>query len=428
MGGALTLDVGSTAITVALIVISNRPPVFPKETKMRPSSDLILTESTMGSIPATSAASASPPPRLRSLDALRGFDMFWILGGQQIIMAVSAGAREGSWLFALREQFTHVVWEGFHFYDLIFPLFLFMIGVAIPYSIERRRAAGDSPAQILRHALIRFGWMIFFGWWVHGNLLSWDPAQMRLSYSVLMMLGFGYLIAVLLVLYTSLRAQLIATIAILAGYWALAMFVPVPGHVAGEFKIGVNLGDWLYDHSVGLLGKPWSSPHGRGFLLSLWPHGATAMLGVFAARILRGLRSPAHKTRLLLLIGAGCLVAGGLWSFHFPIVKVRWTSTYVLWAGGISFLLLALFYWLIDVREWRRGTGLFVAIGSNSLLAYLLGTVFIGPFRSLADKLFGGLRLHVGDHWGNVILVAATFGLTWLLLIYLQRRKIFLRL
>jgi predicted acyltransferase len=133
--------------------------------------------------------------------------------------------------------------------------------------------------------------MIFFGWWVTGNLLSWDPQQMRLSYSVLMMLGFGYVIAVALVLYTSLRTQIAATVAILAGYWALQMFVPVPGHLAGEFKEGGIFSDWVYDHSVGLLGKPWSSPHGRGFLVSLWTHGATAMLGVFAACIVTSSRS-----------------------------------------------------------------------------------------------------------------------------------------
>src|SRR5262249_39277011 len=158
--------------------------------------------------------------------------------------------------------------------------------------------------------------------------------KMQLSYSVLMMLGFGYLIAVSLVLFSSLRAQIIATAGILVGYWALQMFVPVPGHVAGQFTRGAILSDWIYDHSLGLLGKPWSSPYGRGFMLTLFPHGATAMLGVFATNILRSGRSDTGKLRCLLAMGLACLVVGWLWSLHMPIVKNRWTSTYVLWAGG----------------------------------------------------------------------------------------------
>jgi predicted acyltransferase len=371
---------------------------------------------------------APRPSRWLSLDALRGFDMFCLLGGQQLVAAVAVGAADDSWLGKLRQQFTHVEWAGFRFYDFIFPLFLFLIGVSVPLSIDARRARGDGAARIARHALLRFAGMVFFGWWVTGQLLTWDPQKMQLSYSVLMMLGFGYLIAVGLVLFTSLRTQIIATASILVGYWALQMFVPVPGHVAGEFTKGAILSDWLYDHSVGLLGKPWSSPYGRGFLLTLWPHGATAMLGAFGCYILRSPHSDAQKLRSLLGIGSACLVAGWLWSFHFPIVKNRWTSTYVLWAGGWSYLLLALFYWVIDVRRWRRGLGLFVAIGSNSLLAYLIAAVFMRPFRSLADVLFGGLRPWLGDYAWGIWMALASYGAAWLLLIYLHRRRIFLRL
>lgn len=366
--------------------------------------------------------------RLLSLDALRGFDMFCLLGGQQILAAVAAGAAPDSWLGLLRRQFTHVEWAGFRFYDFIFPLFLFMIGMAIPYSIEGRRGRGDTDGRIFRHALIRFAGMVFFGWWVHGNLLSWDWRKMQLSYSVLMMLGFGYVIAVALVLWTSRRTQILATVGILVGYWALQMFVPVPGHVAGQFVKGAILSDWLYDHSVGLLGKPWSSPYGRGFLLSLFPHAATAMLGVFAADVIRAPQSDRGRLRQLLLLGAGGLVAGWVWSLHFPIVKNRWTSTYVLWAGGWSFLLVALFYWVIDVKRIRGWATLIIVIGSNSLLAYLLASVFVAPFRSLSTVLFGGLKPLLGDYPWGIVSAVTTFGFAWALLAYLHRRRIFLRL
>jgi len=366
--------------------------------------------------------------RLLSLDALRGFDMFCILGGEQIIMALAKGAPDGSWLHALRQQFTHAEWAGFRFYDLIFPLFLFMIGMAVPLSIDKRLARGDSRTRVLGHAAMRFALMVFFGWWVHGNLLSWDFERMQLSYSVLMMLGFGYVIAVVLVLYTSLRVQIISTVAILVGYWALQMFVPVPGQVPGEFAEGAILSDWLYDHSVGLLGAPWKSQWGRGFVLTFWPHGATAMLGVFAARILKAAWSEVRKMQWLIVVGLGCLVAGWLWSFHFPIVKRRWTSSYVLWAGGWSYLLMAACHWIVDVKGLRRWAGLFVVIGSNSILAYLIAGVFMKPFASLATVLFGGLKTPLGEYWSGVWLAFATCGLAWLLLAYLQRRRIFLRL
>ena len=363
-----------------------------------------------------------------SLDALRGFDMFCILGGEQIITALAKGAPEGSWLHALRQQLVHAEWAGFRFYDLIFPLFLFLIGVAVPLSIDKRLARGDSRARILQHAMIRFALMVFFGWWVHGNFLSWDISKMQLSYSVLMMLGFGYLIAVTLVLFTSIRTQILATAAILVAYWALQMFVPVPGQVPGEFTQGAILSDWLYDHSVGLLDAPWKSQYGRGFELSLWTHGATAMLGVFAARILKATWSNPEKMKWLIGLGLGCLVVGWLWSFNLPIVKRRWTSSYVLWAGGWSYLLMAAFYWIIEVKGLRRWAGLFVVIGSNSILAYLIAGVFMKPLRTLAEVLFGGLRIHVGEYWSGVWLALATCGFAWLLLAYLHRRKVFLRL
>ncbi|MBM3858021.1 MAG: DUF5009 domain-containing protein [Verrucomicrobia bacterium] len=366
--------------------------------------------------------------RLLSLDALRGFDMFWLLGGGAIVRLLAKDATEGSALGRLGQQFTHVKWDGFQFYDFIFPLFLFLIGVAVPLSISKRLARGDSKGKVFRHALIRFWWMVFCGWLIHGNLLSWDPQKMRLSYSVLMMLGFGYLIAVALVLWTSLRTQIIVTAAILVGYWAAQMFVPVPGHVAGQFKEGCIFSDWVYDYSIALLGKPWSSHWGRGWPVTLWTHGATAMLGVFAAYVIQSPQATCDRLLRLVVLGAGCLLAGWLWSFHLPIVKVRWSSSYVLWCAGWSYLLVAVFHWVIDIKGWRKWAGLFVAIGSNSILAYLTTSLFMGAFRAIATTLFDGWKLWMNAYWHGVWMAVATYGLAWLFFIYLHRRKLYLRL
>jgi predicted acyltransferase len=359
---------------------------------------------------------------------LRGFDMFWLLGGEHIVHALCAGAGAGTFAWALNEQFEHVEWAGFHFYDFIFPLFLFLIGVAIPFSVDKRLAKGESRGVILRHAFLRFCGMVLIGFFTTGNLLSWDMQKVGLSYSVLMMLGFGYLIAMVLVLYTSLRTQIITVATILIVYWALQMFVPVPGHEPGEFKKGAIFSDWLYDQTVGLLGKPWKSRYGRGFIITLWNHGATAMLGVFGARILQQSRDAVCKLKWLAVLGAGCLLAGWLWSLHLPIVKNRWTSSYVLWCGGLSYLLLALFWWVIDVRGWRRGLGLWLAIGSNSILAYIMAALLMPGFRAFATVLLGNLKPVMGDFYHNLLMVLASYGMAWALLIYLRKRKVFLRL
>ena len=176
--------------------------------------------------------------------------------------------------------------------------------------------------------------MIVIGFFIHGNMQSWKIEEMRLSYSVLEMLGLGYVIAVVCVLFLSLRGQIVATLVFLIGYWALQMFVPVPGHEWGVFKAGGIFGDWLYDHSIGLLGPPWKSPYGRGFpFLPMWTHAATTMLGVFAAYVLTGevlecclpgsagrpghaLRFQPDQTPLAGRLGLGCLLAGWLWSWH----------------------------------------------------------------------------------------------------------------
>lgn len=363
-----------------------------------------------------------------SLDALRGFSMFWLLGGTQLIRALTEDAPEGTFAHRLGEQFSHVAWEGFRFYDLIFPLFLFCIGVSVAISLEKRLAAGEAKGKILRHALVRLGWMIFFGWWVNGNLLSWDWTEMTLSYSVLMMLGLGYFMSVCLVLYTSLRTQILVTAGVLLAYWVVQMGIPFPGRTPGEFVAGGIFSDYLYDRTIGLLEAPWKSRYGRGFPITMWTHGATAMLGVFAARILKGSPTPNRAALILVAGGLAMLAVAWLWSWHLPIVKNRWTSTYVLWCGGLSWLLLAVFYWLADIRGHRWWAWLFLVIGSNSILAYLISTRFMAPFQSVASTLFRGLAEHFPEAARAPLMVLFSYGLVWLLLGWMRKRGYFLRL
>lgn len=354
--------------------------------------------------------------------------MFWLLGGQQIVRVLTKDAEEGTWAALLYEQFTHVAWEGFRFYDYIFPLFLFCIGVSVAISVEKRLQAGTAKKKILLQALVRLGWMIFFGWWVNGNLLSWDPSKMALSYSVLMMLGLGYFLAVCLVLYTSLRTQILTTAGILLGYWLVQMGIPFPGRTPGEFVAGGIFGDWLYDVTIGTLDAPWKSKIGRGFPVAMWNCGTTAMLGVFAYHVLKRAPSPGRAISVLLAGGAALLLLGWLWGFALPIVKNRWTSSYVLWCGGLSWILFAVFYWLADIRRWRRWAALFIIIGSNSILAYLISTRFMAPFRSIASTLFQGTSLWLPETLHALLMVLVTYGMIWLLLWWLHKQRLYLRL
>lgn len=397
----------------------------------------------MSSPTPTAPASA----RLASLDALRGFDMFWIMGAGSVLNALlpSLATLTGNDVFnKVRGQLDHVPWDGFHFIDLIFPLFLFMIGVSIPFSFAKRLARGDGKLRILGHALLRAAILILLGMTINGNLLSLDPAKFQLTYSVLQMLALGYLVASVLFLSMRLGWQVVATVAMLLGYWALLAFVPVPGHVIGQFKPQCNVGDWLNDWILRGLQGPWRF----GWILGILGHASTAMLGVFAGQLLRSAATKARKVEGLLLLGATCLLLGYAWSGWLaqdfpgvklsgvewrewpvwcPIIKNRWTSTFALYAGGMSYVLLALFYLVIDVWGFRRWAIPFMAIGANSIFAYMAWGLGGGAFRQAADVLLGGLRQYTGV-WYDAIAWAGAMALLWILLGYMYRNKTYVRI
>jgi predicted acyltransferase len=379
--------------------------------------------------------------RLASLDALRGLDMFWIIGGNSVAQAL-VKASGNSRLDWIPEQLQHVPWDGFHFIDLIFPLFLFMIGVAIPYSLAKRRERGDSLAKIYGHLVIRVVLLMVFGMMVNGSLLTYDPAKFELTYSVLQMLALGYLVAAILFLHLRLSGQVVATLAMLIGYWALLAFVPGPGHEIGKFREGCNLGDWITESLVG----KWRGMQ-IGWILGILGHASTAMLGVFAGQLLRSSQHPERKLAWMTALGVSCIALGvfwsgwvaqwfpGVWLFGsnwsdwpvwFPIIKVRWTSSYVLYAGGWSYLLLALSYLVIDVWGWRRWAIPFMAIGTNSIFAYLSWQLCNSAFRRVSEVFLGGLGPYVGP-WQEAIVSAGALGVLWLVLCYLYRKGTLIR-
>lgn len=357
--------------------------------------------------------------RLTSIDALRGFDMFWIVGGDAIFRSlrnISANPVTD----CINVQLTHCQWQGFHFYDLIMPLFLFIVGAVMPFSIDRRIAAADSKLKLYKHILVRVIILWLLGM-IQDELLSFDLNKLRLYSNTLQAIASGYLISSVVMLHAKPRWQYVIFGWLLVGYWALMTFVPVPGVGSGQFTAQGNLAIYI-DKS--LMGR-FQDGTAYTWILSSMTFSATVLMGVFAGRFLRQNRREYFKVFCLLAAGAASLLAGLAWSTYFPIVKYIWSSSFVLFSGGFCLILLALFYLIIDVwglRKWAFG---FIVIGSNAIVAYMLPT-FVS-FWTIANFFVGGLDKWVGG-WGGFIHAFTTFGLLWLLLLFLYRKKTFVKI
>ncbi|MFV2069686.1 MAG: acyltransferase family protein, partial [Pirellulales bacterium] len=297
-----------------------------------------------------SAPSSTAPQRLRSLDALRGFDMFWIVGGKSVIVAL--GTLTGWTVFqSILDEMHHPEWNGFAFYDLIFPLFLFIAGVAMPYSLTRRVEAGY-PKGPLYWRVIRRGVVLVLLGLVYQGLLNFDFANLRYP-SVLGRIGLAYMFAALILLNTSWRAQLAWAVGLILGYWAAMVWIPVPGFGAADLAAGHTLADYI-DRSL-LPGKLYMGVRDPEGLLSTVPAIATALFGALAGYWIRLGRAGGHaKAAAMFAVGLACLAIGWFWNGWFPVNKNLWSSSFVMVTAGWSLMLLSLFYWVIDVVGCHR--------------------------------------------------------------------------
>jgi predicted acyltransferase len=359
--------------------------------------------------------------RLVSLDALRGFDMFWIIGGHWIAAGLAEGLGSEWFDRHILPQVRHVPWEGFTAWDLIMPLFLFMVGTAMPFSFGKRLAAGHSRGRLLFHVFYRVAVLWVLGMIAQGRLLRYDLSELRLYSNTLQAIASGYLIASPLLLFTRPRWQLAVTAALLLAYWALLMLVPVPGHGAGALTPDGNLAIYIDKLVLG----PFQDGTTYTWVLSSMTFATTVMLGAFAGHILRAEDTRIRKTVILLVTGAACLLVGWLWGFLFPIIKHIWTSSMVLYAGGWSFLLLAFFYFVIDVLRLRFLAYFFVVIGTNAIAAYMVTRIY--DFRNIADILVDGLGRWTGD-WHPFVRGVGGFAVLWLILFHLYRRRAFIKI
>ena len=304
--------------------------------------------------------------RLLSLDALRGFDMFWIIGGSGFFLAlVELLGFPQSWVAELTAQMEHVTWGGFHFLDLIFPLFVFISGVTIPYSVLSLKAKGVPVKQLQIRIIKRSLIIILIG--LSFSLFRFQADAVRL-YTVLWLIGMSYLIGASLTLHVeSWKHRLIIFIGVLVLYH-LALFLPYPGK-GPSITPDNNLAAWLDRNLISTnLYRTVYDPEGTIRVLT---SGMLCLLGgLVGQRIKTYQKAELRCGAELLTAGLVCLFIGWIWSFSFPIIKDLWSPSFIFWAGGWSLLLLALFYTVLDVWGLTWLGWIFVPIGMNAITVY----------------------------------------------------------
>jgi predicted acyltransferase len=422
--------------------------------------------------------------RLMSLDALRGFDMFWILGADSIAYALHDMSPNAVTHF-FATQLDHAEWQGFRFYDLIFPMFVFMMGVSTVFSLTKIIATEGRAAAVKR--VLRRGILLFVIGLIYSGGFTNPWPDMRLL-GVLNRIALCYTFGGLLFIAFRTRALIGIAAGILLGYWAMMAWIPIrdiqlekshlialaensgdakaaedlrgissespnnpsskinspawvdtenlylatTNYVTGKYEKGYNVAcHFDFEHLPARKYDIFWDPEG---LLSTIPAVVTALLGIFAGLLLRNKSVPDLK-KVALLIGAGAASAalGWLWNVEFPVIKKIWTSSYVLVAGGYSAMFLGAFYWIVDIKQWRTWCQPFVWIGMNPITLYLTSN-FLGGlgFEKLAVRLGGGpvksfFDTHIAHGCGQLVISAIGVLLFVLFANFLYRKKIFLR-
>lgn len=362
--------------------------------------------------------------RLYSLDALRGFDMFWITGGEAIFvgLATLTGWPIFEWW---AKQLDHVPWHGFVFYDMIFPLFLFIAGISFPFSLAKRMANNDSRSSIYKHVITRGLVLVLLGI-VYNNGIKFDFAHLRYG-SVLGRIGLAWMFAAIIFMNTKLSFRIVWLCVILLGYWILMMLFPA--HDLGSMDIYSQEGN-LASHIDRILmpGRLYLGNHDPEGLFSTIPAIGTALLGMLTGEFMlsRYLSDKPYKKVLYLVIAAIILmVIGKVWNLTFPINKNLWTSSFVCFVGGLSLLLFSIFYLIIDVLEYKKWAFVFVVIGVNPITIYL--TERIINFNAANKFFFGGIVALLPENWAPFVNGLGITAIGWVFLYILYKKKIFLK-
>lgn len=358
--------------------------------------------------------------RLFSLDALRGFTMFWIIGGSELAIAVTR------YIYppladAVETQLFHATWKGFTALDMVMPIFLFIVGAAMPFALAKGIRPGASLRKVYWRIARRFATL-----WCLGILIQLlkqvDMGEMpafELYSNTLQAIAIGYLVASIALIHLRLAGQIVVMVALILGYWALLVFVPFGGHPAGTLDRTANFALYV---DMQLLG-PFRRDHSFTWIITSLGFSASVLLGAMAGHLLRSSMTVPRRLAAMILLGLTCMACGWMWSYWHPLNRHLWTSSMILWTGGWGFLFLALFHAVIDLAKVRRWAYPLILIGANALLAYTLCPVF-----SIAVDTIIPLALPCNSAISCVDLLAPLFeiSLLWLLLLQLFRHRLFL--
>lgn len=361
--------------------------------------------------------------RLQSLDTLRGFDMFFLMGGDAILVALAV-LFPTPFFQTIAEQTNHVDWHGIAFEDMIFPVFLFIAGISYPFSLAQQKAKGMDRAAIYKKIFRRGIILVLLGC-IYNGLLDMDFANQRYA-SVLGRIGLGWMFAALIFINSRTRTRIGIVSVIFIGYWLLLAFFPAPDGDGDPYSMAGSLVGYIDRMFLpGVLYKGIHDPEG---ILGIIPAVGTASLGMLTGELVKlkkdGL-SEMRKFYCLLACGVGLIVVGILWNFVFPINKNLWTSSFACLVGGIAMVLFAVFYYVIDIKGYRKWTLFFRVIGMNSITIYLAQRFFNFTFTNKA--VFGGLASLFPEAAQPLVLALGYTALTWGFLYFLYKQKIFLK-
>jgi heparan-alpha-glucosaminide N-acetyltransferase len=394
------------------------------------------------------AATPATTTRITSIDAFRGFVMFLMLAEAMRLWTLHRAFPESRFWSIVAFNTTHVPWQGCSLHDLIQPAFSFLAGASLPFSIASRRSRGESFGRLLAHAVWRSVALILLGIFLRSLE---RPTTYWTFEDTLTQIGLGYTFLFLLA-FASLRVQVAAFTVILVGFWAAFVLYPLPGPGFDYTQVGVPAG-WphLYRGFLAHFNKNWNLAwafdvwflnlfprelpfrfNGGGWsTLSFIPTLATMLLGVWAGQWLMTPRSTTEKLKGLVVGGVALTVAGLLlqWLHINPIIKRIWTSSYTLYSGGLVVLILAGFYALIEVNGWKRWSFPLLVIGANSIAIYVMSWTIEHFVTSALLRHIGPAPFAIlGPPFEPVLRGVGVLLVFWGILLWMYRRKIFLRI
>ncbi|MDN3689909.1 acyltransferase family protein [Cyclobacterium jeungdonense] len=359
------------------------------------------------------------PPRILSIDALRGFDMLLIIFADRFFASLHQGA-DTAFTGFLARQFEHPEWFGSTFYDIIMPLFLFVVGAVIPFSLSQRMQEQNSKGQLYGKLIKRFIILFILGWIVQGNLLALDAGQFKVFSNTLQAIAVGYVFSCLAFIHLSRNGRYLLFVFCLLSYALLLTLPQVPG--VGRSTLMPDQNFALYVDR--LVFGPFDDGLQYTWLLSGLGFTATTLSGLFAGEWIKS--DMPRKKVVLYLVAAGliALSLGLIWGIWHPIVKKIWSSSFVLASSGVCYLLLAAFYWIIDVKGKTAWTFPLKVIGMNAITAYVLSHVI--DFPAIADDLVFGLEQY-SESWYPMWTIIGGFAILYSLLWYMYVNKTFVK-